>query len=248
MSKLKNAPLVEVIFELRWVIGVNDKEELAKCQYLHGDLYAQIKDEYKERESLVAQGIPMEFYLNNPSHRFRVAKDDYPLIQVGPGLLTVNTVDSKYIWEEYEVQVKNAIAKFFDVYVFDPAKEITLTLHYFDFLEFAFEKNDVYDYLSKNLNLSIQQNFYKNKNNPNNFNLGFFYTTDLGSLSIQITKGKNLQQIDGIIMQTTIVSKRIKPSKDLIHNWLNESHDFCSQLFKDMTKGNLYESFKSNNK
>ncbi|MBV6460184.1 MAG: hypothetical protein HJHJAOHD_00286 [Flavobacteriales bacterium] len=100
MSKLPNAPLVEVIFELRW--KVTDKEELTKCQYLHGDLYASIKDIYNFREALVAPEVPMELYLNIPAHRFRVAQNNYPLVQVGPGLLTLNTIDSKYNWEEFE--------------------------------------------------------------------------------------------------------------------------------------------------
>ncbi len=42
MSKLPNAPLVEVIFELRWKVDKND--ELVKCQYLHGDLFAKVKE------------------------------------------------------------------------------------------------------------------------------------------------------------------------------------------------------------
>jgi len=44
MSKLPNAPLIEVIFEPRW--KVTDKEKLSKCQYLHGDLLSSIKDVY----------------------------------------------------------------------------------------------------------------------------------------------------------------------------------------------------------
>lgn len=241
MSKLQNAPLVEVIFELRW--NTIKEEELAKYQYLHGDMYAQIKEEYKFREALYPPDVPIELYLNKPAHRFRVAPKGYPLIQVGPGLLTVNTIDPNYIWEDYERQIIDVTKNFLQVYKLKDNQEITLVLQYFDFLQFSFEKNDVHDFLSKNLNISVKQNFYKNTNNPNNLNLGFHYHTDLGSLALGLSRGKDTNRTDGIVIRTNLASKSIKPEITLIQEWLNKSHEFCSQLFKDMTHGDLYDSF-----
>lgn len=42
MSKLPNAPLIEVVIELRWQI--TQKNELTGIQYLYGDLYNELKD------------------------------------------------------------------------------------------------------------------------------------------------------------------------------------------------------------
>jgi len=246
MSKLPNAPLVEVIFELRW--KVTDPEELAKCQYLHGDLYALVKEDFKFREALIAPDVPMELYVNVPSHRFRFAQNDYPLIQVGPGLLTLNTIDSKYVWDEFESNIIKALHNFLMVYQFDLKQEITLTLQFFDFFEFDFVSSDVYNFLLNNLNVSVQQNFYTSKDFPNNLNLGFYYTTDLGSLSITITRGKDINKKDGIVMQTSIISKSTAPDIKLIQDWLGKSHEFCSQLFQTMTKGPLYQSFNISKK
>jgi uncharacterized protein (TIGR04255 family) len=241
MSKLPNAPLVEVIFELRW--KVTDKNELAKCQYLHGDLFALIKDDFKYREALIAPEVPMELYLNVPAHRFRVAQNDYPLVQVGPGLLTLNTIDSKYVWEDFEKQIIKAIHNFFKIYEFDSKQEVSLTLQYFDFFHFNFDTHDIYKFLAKNLNITVEQSFFNNSSNPNNLNLGFHYNTDLGSLSIGIARGKNNMGNDGIIMQTSILSKSIIPDVESIQDWLGKAQDFCSNLFKKMTKGELYNSF-----
>ena len=41
MSKLPKAPLVEVVFELKWDIKI--KSDLDDFQYLYGDLYANLK-------------------------------------------------------------------------------------------------------------------------------------------------------------------------------------------------------------
>jgi uncharacterized protein (TIGR04255 family) len=241
MSKLPNAPLIEVIFELRW--KVTTKEELEKCQYLHGDLYALLKNEFKFRESLVAPALPLELFSNLPAHRFRVAQNEYPLIQVGPGLITVNTIDSNYNWGEFELLINNTIKKFFEVYKFLDDQEITLAIQYLDFLSFDFENENILDFLSKNLNLTISQNFFDNNIKANNLNLSFNYNTELGSLLVSFTRGKNNFKADGIVIRTALQKAKCKSNILLIKEWLNDSHEFCSKLFKDMTKGNLYESF-----
>jgi len=99
MSKLPNAPLIEVIFELRWEI--KQKSDLTKYQYLIGDLYSSIKGDFPIRESLAPPEIPTEILINNPAHRFRSDKNQYPLVQVGPGLLTLNTTDENYFWNDF---------------------------------------------------------------------------------------------------------------------------------------------------
>ncbi|MBV6460185.1 MAG: hypothetical protein HJHJAOHD_00287 [Flavobacteriales bacterium] len=132
-----------------------------------------------------------------------------------------------------------------EVYQFKSNQEISLILQYFDFFEFNFESSNVFEFLSDNLNFSVKQNFYKSKSNPNNLNLGFHYNTELGSLSISVIRGKNIAKSDGIITQTNITSKPINPDLNLITDWLRKSHEFCSQLFKDMTRGKLYDSFNS---
>ncbi len=80
MSKLPNAPLIEVIYELRW--DVKDEQDLGKFQYLHGDLYAAKKIEYPLREILISVDVPVGLLINNPVYRFR-SKENYPLFQLG---------------------------------------------------------------------------------------------------------------------------------------------------------------------
>ena len=240
MSKLPNAPLIEVIFELRW--NVSDKQELGKCQYLHGDLFALIKSDFNYREALIAPEVPMELYQNVPAHRFRFAQNEYPLVQVGPGLLTLNTTDSKYIWNDFKSQIDNVISKFLEVYQFDEKQKISLILQYFDFFEFDFESANVHEFLKNKLKISVEQEFYANISKPNNLNLSFHYKTEFGQLTITIFRGQNNAK-DGIVMQTNITSDPIQPDLNVISIWLNNSQKFCSQLFKDMTKGTLYESF-----
>jgi len=244
MSKLPKAPLIEVIFEIRWTIDINNKEEAQEVQYLHGDLFPLIKSKYPYREAANPQ-MPLELMmLHSPTHRFRTAANDYPLVQIGPGILTVNTIDAKYFWDDYEGRIMEALEKLKSVYSFKPHHNVHLVLTYIDLLKFDFQKGDVLKFLEEYLNISIKQGFYNNQSAAGNVLLVLNYPTEQGSLNLNIGRGKDQKGFDGITINTNLVSGNIKPEIPLIKDWLNKSHEVCSGLFKEMTKGKLYESFK----
>lgn len=242
MSKLPNAPLEEAIFEIRWKVA--DKHELTKCQYIHGDLFARVKNSYPYREALVAPEMPIELCIGNPTHRFRFAPNEYPLLQIGPGLITINTIDEKYIWEDFEGIVLKAISDFFEIYEFSEGGKITLSLQYFDFFKFDFENQDVLLFLNQSLNFKVEQNFLNKSFNPVNFNLGLYYPIADGITSVQLNRGQNLKGEDGIILQTSITSNELIPNFSYAKKWLETAHNFCSSTFKEITKGPFYETFK----
>lgn len=238
MSKLPKAPLIEVIFELRWSIT---PQEIQEIQYLHGDLYPLIKDTYPFRETL--QSIPIEFLVSAPTHRFRTAANDYPLVQVGPGLLTINTTDAKYFWEEYEKQVLDVVERLRQVYTFKDSYNVKLVLQYIDLIKFDFEKEDIIKFLYENLNITIKQGFYKDNQITKNLSLGLGFENELGLLNVSINRGKNSRNEEGIAIQTNLTSRVVKPEIKTIKEWLHSAHELCSTSFKEMTKGALYDSF-----
>lgn len=243
MERLPNAPLIEVIFEIRWPVKNTDLYEMQKCQYLHGDLYALLKDQYKYRESLVPPDFPMETYLNKPAHRFRAKKNGYPGVQVGPGIVTLNTIDELYDWAAFEKQCLKLSEKLFDVYSFKKEDQLQLALKYFDFFNFDFQKDDATLFLKNKLHIEINQNFY-DKNTPlSAIGIALQYQTDIGNYLSSIGK-KTLNNKDGLLLQHSMTGKHIKPDLTILGSWLGKAHDVCSTAFKNMTKGELYESFK----
>jgi uncharacterized protein (TIGR04255 family) len=243
MSNLPNAPLIEVIFEIRWVLSNND--DLTKCQYLYGDLYALIKKDYPYREASNNSNSPFPINLAVP-YRFRIAINEYPLVQVGPGLLTLNTIDSSYDWKTFESQIISLSEAFLESYSFRSEQRITISLQYFDLFKFNFENDNIIDFVSKNLNINIQHNFVQQVN-PNNFNFGLNYKTDLGTLNILLNKGKANNNSEGLVMQTGLYQEDVIPEISSIKEWVKKSHNYNSRLFKNITKGNLYNSFNINN-
>ncbi len=226
---------------MRWKIS--NKEDLEKYQYLHGDLYSELRDVYSYRESLSTPEIPIDVLINHPMYRFRKAEGGYPLYQVGPGIITLNTTDEKYYWEQYYKWAEKLISSFLKVYSFKKEDVIQPNLIYIDFFKLDFEVDDAYEFLNRNLNIAFKQNFYTSEEGPNNVNLGFYYQTGHGDLAVTFKKGKNSNQEDGIVMQTIIFGHKLSPEMNPILAWLEKTHEFSSNLFKDITKGELYESF-----
>lgn len=245
MSKLPNAPLLEVVFELRW--SSNKAEDLNKAQYLHGDLYSTLKDRYPYRKSLTPPEVPLEVLLNKPVHRFRSDQNAYPLFQVGPGLLTLNTVNDIYYWEDFYRNAEELLDAFIKISPFEEDKEFNPNLIFWDFFKFDFEKNNVNRYISDNFNLKFEQNFLDVESNPNNINIGFYYRIELGDIAINFRRGQNNHKEDGIVVQTKLLGISYKLNKDDLLTWLSKAHNFCSDAFKKLTAGSLYESFKKNN-
>lgn len=239
MSKLPKAPLVEVVAELRWEII--SKEELAGVQYLYGDLYNELKQKYPFRESIIPIEVPIEMTINRPVHRFRAEKGGYPLFQVGPGIITLNTIGPKYYWETFFEDAKELIQTFFNVH---PVKnKIAPALLYIDFFPFDFHENNVHEFINRKFKITFGQSFLKTEKLPTDFNMGFAYSMDVGDLRVNFQKGKN-NDTEGILLQTRINGKTDKPNIEIINNWLKEAHSLASDLFKQLTEGELYESFK----
>lgn len=243
MSRLPGAPLIEVIFELRWTtLDPSD-------QYLQGDLFPLIKDKYPHREAIGFAGggfPPGSFIIGGPTHRFRAAANDYPLVQIGPGVLTVNTVDAKYSWKDFENSIIEVYKKFIEVYPLKDTHNVKLTLQYIDLIRFDFDKGDILKFLNDKLHTSINQSFYSGSQAKNAI-LALNFENELGSLNISFARGKNFNQEDGIALQTNLTSGTIRPETSFISDWLSKAHIMTSSLFKEMTKGDLQKEFASKN-
>ena len=107
----------------------------------------------------------MRYSNNKPLYRFLKKENSYPIYQIGPGVLSVNTINDVYIWEEFEKEILGVYAQFKESYDFDSASLFNVALKYIDFYPFDF-KNNAYDFLKDNLHLQIIQNMQSNEPNP----------------------------------------------------------------------------------
>lgn len=242
MSKLPNAPLLEVIFELTW--PVNSREDQEKFQFLLGDIYSKLKSEYPNRQNLVQPSnieIPLDVFINKPIYRF-TKSEPYPLYQIGPGLLSVNTIDSAYFWNEFEKEIIRITKVLSDSYDFDENSILNLGLKYIDFFQFDFNNNAL-EYLNEYLHLDIKHNLKPNDSNPLFFTFAVGYPCKVGLFNTIINRG-GVNNKDGFVIETNVTKQITSSDLPSLSNWLEESHDFLSDKFKTMTEGPMYDSFK----
>lgn len=239
MSKLPKAPLLEVIFEIKWDITNNN--DIVKFQYLHGDLYSILKNDYPKRENLVPAEVPIDIMKNNVMYRFR--KDTgYPLVQIGPGILTLNTIDNLYFWNNYRNEIVKVTNSLSEVFPEINQTNLFLTLTYLDFFEIDIETENVIEFINSNLNLNINQTFIKNENTKE-INLTFSYKIGDNTLILDLRNG-NVNNKKGIILQTKLIGNKKKYTNTEQLEWLNNAHETCSDIFKKITTENFYNSFK----
>ena len=246
MSKLPNAPLLEVIFELGWIIDVPKERE--KFQFLIGDIYSKLKSKYPQRINLIqTQGIsgfemPIEVISNRPIYRFRKDNTSYPIYQLGPGILSVNTIDEVYEWESFQSEILEIVDTFKSSYEFENNLKLNVALKYIDFYPFDFESNDPLKFLDENLHLKITHNTLDG-NRPNNVSFATGCRTKLGGFNYIIAKGGLPSKGEGFIVETHLATQLELTKFESYKSWISEAHAFLSDRFKTMTEGNLYNSF-----
>lgn len=62
---------------------------------------------------------PITQAFNSKEAIYRYSSENgFPMVQLGPGVLTLNTTDDYYVWEDYSKEVKSLTNRFFSVYDF----------------------------------------------------------------------------------------------------------------------------------
>lgn len=252
---LKNKPLVEVIFELRWKL-----EEITpgikidpNYRILIGRLYEKVKSEYPYYEQLPTVMMPDDLAGYFVQYRFRKAKDMWPLVQIGPGIITLNDTDN-YHWEDFENRISFLINAFYDVYpdADNNIKISELLLRYIDALEFNFENDNIFNFLKENLklNIAIEEILFEQTNvanKPLDLDIKFSFPSinPDGIFHLRFARGKKKNK-DALIWETQVhyVGGKLKIVRNNILEWMVNAHTLVNNWFFKMIEGELLKKFE----
>jgi len=266
--ELKKKPLIEAICEIRWALkrvqGVPGMPEMTSTdplfpvmtvdphyRLLLGRLYDRLRSQYATHEPLGPAGIPDEMSGHIVQHRFRAAQNEWPLIQMGPGVVTINDT-SKYNWEDFRGRVVDVKTKLYEAHPEPQDLRIeTLVLRYLDAVEFDYPSADVFQFLSEKLKVSIalsddlfvgtgveqqpchfqSQQMHRTKTPAGIFRLGF---------ATGIHNGK-----PSLIWETSLSStgEDVSRMPDDFETWLDQAHTLISDWFFKMIDGDLRRRF-----
>lgn len=252
---LKNKPLVEAIVEIKWDLQSPSPNILIDPHYkiLIGRLYDRIQSSYPYHEQLPAAEMPDEISGYTVQHRFRCAEKDWPLIQIGPGILTINDT-SKYIWSDFRVRAEFAVEKLYESYPRADALIFnTITLRYIDAIEFEYEKEDIFDFLKNKMKVQfiLPESLFSNKiiTRPAqnlNWQAAFSCQDPAGTVIIKFVRGMRNGKsclIWETIVQSVVPNIPTMPKAFL--SWLDSAHEITHDWFFKLIEGDLERKFNN---
>jgi len=252
---LKNKPLVEAIFELRWNLQEPARGIKIDPHYklLIGRLYDKLHNEYPFHEQLSAATIPDEIAGYIVQHRFRKDKNKWPLIQIGPGIITVNDTQG-YVWEDFERRIIQAVNTLFEIYPEskNSLKVNRLLLRYIDAIAFDFERDNIFTFLKEKMKtkINLYQNLFEGtrvKKLPLGLDLRFSFISakPKGAVHLRFVRGKT-KESDALIWETMVesVSEDAPETQNKIADWIKEAHDLTDNWFFKLIEGELLRRFE----
>lgn len=252
---LKNKPLVEAIFELRWNLQERAPGMKVDPYYkiLIGRIYDKLNREYSFYEQLPTAFIPDEMTGYVVQHRFRKGKDQWPLIQIGPGIITVNDTEG-YVWKDFEKRIIQIVDSLLEVYPDSKnnLKVNSLLLRYINAIAFDFEKDDIFGFLKEQMKtkINLYERLFENtrvKKLPLDFDLRFSFASmkPKGTVHFRFVRGKK-EKSDVLIWEAMVRSapKDAPKVQSKIAAWIKEAHDLTDDWFFKIIEGELLRRFE----
>jgi uncharacterized protein (TIGR04255 family) len=254
-EKLTHPPLVEAILEVRWRLQEQAPGVAVDPKYklLVGRLYDRLNRDYPFHEPLPTASMPDEMLGYVVQHRFRTAEGAWPLVQAGPGLVTLNDTRD-YTWQTFEARGRQLVDALYSAYpdAVTTLRINSLQLRYIDAIPFDFEQADVLQFLADNLRttLAFSPGLFNGvpvRATPKNLNAVFEFSAEdpAGALRIRLARGKR-QDTDALILEMVFISEDVNvPEMPAgFAAWLDAAHNVIHDTFFQMIEGRLEEQFR----
>ncbi len=244
-KKLKNAPLQEAIFELFWNLPLDQKQfpydphfDLAQGKF--DDL---IKQYFGVHKRTLPAGVNIKIY-PKPIHQYWKAELAWPVVQFGPGILTLNDTDKNYIWEDnFRPNIEIAL----ECLLLSYKREIPfnkVSLKYIDSVDLPESDIEPNEFIRKNFQTEIT-NHYSVPGQLSGLNINQIFTLNDGTkLSINIQTAKNnINKKNAIVWITGAEKTGQNFLKEQIMEWVDQSHQILSDTFVKMLNVDFYAQF-----
>lgn len=242
-KKLKNSPLQEVIFELKWDLPLDEQGNPYDPGYDKAfGLFAQeLEPRFPVQKPLLPPNSPI-IPIGFPLHQFWQQELLWPVIQIGRGILTVNDIESNYIWEDnYRQIVEIAVEAFIKSY-HQSVTISSLGLQYIDAIDVADEVTSASKYIASNFQTEVI-NRHPIPGKEAGISLSQLFELEDKSLLIsQIQTSLNNRNGKRAIVWSTEVRKNGFTQSSEVLNWLDYAHKKCSEHFTNQLDRSFYES------
>ncbi len=255
---LANKPLIEAIFELRWQLEESPQGLIdPHYQILIGRFFDRIRNSYPEYEQLIPPFIPENVAAGQIRHRFLKEGKKYPIVQIGSGVLTVNSTND-YKWEAFKPEICQIINIFFESHPQQTELILeSISLRYINAVQVDLESVNICKFLSESLkiNVDLEESLFNNDDrgeiplNPTpvdlKLNIMFESYEPKGVMNFKLTQGQ-INQNSSLIWDCEINSRseHVPNLPDSAESWLEQSHKVTSDWFFNLVSGRLLENFR----
>lgn len=253
---LKKPPIVEALLEVQWELKSGGMPRPADpyFQLLVGSFYEKIKASYPFYEPLPASAVPDEVTGPIVKHRFRVEKGQWPLIQIGPGIMSVNQTERYQKFLNFKQLAIEAINALYDAH---PQKQNLvikcIKLRYIDAKEVDYSKQNIFSFLREKMHIPIDMPSFlllegKLQEVPVGLNLmnSFRCNEPPGIAKLTISTG----HIEG--KMAVIWNQILKSSDDDVpempngfDKWIDKAHIILDGWFWKLIEGDLKKEFNN---
>lgn len=253
-KNLKNKPLAEAIFELRWELPPQQVPSLSSDPHyrlLLGRFSERVQKEYPVHEQLAAAQIPDAMVAHTPQHRFRTSKDSWPLIQIGHGVMTLNDTKA-YTWKDFQKRSRKAVTELHDSH---PAKGEfkvkDLSLRYIDAIDVDFSEEDVFSFLRGKMktNIALPDGLFASgqvNSTPDHFQWETAFPTKQpgGTITLKFGTGRRNDN-PAVILETRVhtPADQLPDMPSGFSDWLDKAHHLTDDWFFQLIEGELEERF-----
>lgn len=253
---LKNPPLIEALVEINWEL--KEVTPMGKYdpnyQFLLGVFHNNIKKDYPFYEKLPASNIPDDVTGSVVKHRFRKDKDDWPLVQIGPGVITINETEKYDTFDSFKPKACDVVKLLFDSYPNKDELNITgLKLRYIDAIECDYSKEDILEFISNKMHIKSEMPSFlfvddKVEKLPISYSskASFRCNKPPGVASFSIASGHKLKRRAIIWNQIFESTQEDVPNMpDEFDTWIQLAHDIVLAWFDGVINGKLKEEFNT---
>jgi len=256
---LASKPLVEAIFELRWALkSTGSLESDPGFSLFQGRYWDRIKEDYPFALQLPVAAVPEHMTAHTVRHQFRRGEKEWPVTQIGPGILTVNDT-ADYRWETFLPQLEKAIAALYEGYPTEqsPLKPTQASLRYINVIDYDPNSSEVplLRFLKDSLHTTIIPEpllFDENINPeaPNGLSLNLAYQVEsrnaLASTTFALGQANNKPALIFEIHVQTIPNNVPQNPADF-SSWVTGAHDIVDKWFFALVRGELLETYGNTN-
>ena len=257
--RLPNAPLVEVLCELRWEVQTTGPAGLVTFGYDPGFKIFEAtfdtlmkKAGYTSQEVMAFPGPPLVWAVTK---RYRKADSSlFPLVQIGHGVLAVN-FSTDYDWPTFKSTVLGIFKLLDAAYpkgTHFSLRPIRIELKYIDSFDSKLVGHiSLLCFLRDNTNIEYKGFDFLESEKFSNEDRGIFKLTkglsdaDIGSLSFEIM---NINS-DAILLTSSVIKESAFDAgwtEDIISaadGWLDEAHAVTSPFFSSLVSSDLMKHF-----